>query len=71
MTIWMEVDLKNKELPTGRMADKPGKLAKLVGLKNPKGVSNAISRAKRTGKRCRYVKVVIEEDEDDDSGGTG
>lgn len=71
MTIWMEVDLKNKELPTGLMADKPGKLAKLVGLKNPKGVSNAISRAKRNGTRCRYVKVVIEEDEDDDSGGTG
>lgn len=67
MTIWMEVDLKNKELPTGRMADKPGKLAKMVGLKNPKGVSNAISRAKRTGKRCRYVKVVIEEGEDDES----
>lgn len=65
MTIWMEVDLKNKELPTGRMADKPGKLAKLVGLKNPKGVSNAISRAKRTGKRCRYVKVVIEEDDNE------
>ena len=67
MTIWMEVDLKNKELPTGRMADKPGKLAKMVGLKNPKGVSNAISRAKRTGKRCRYVKVVIEGGEDDES----
>ena len=65
MTIWMEVDLKNKELPTGRMADKPGKLAKMVGLKNPKGVSNAISRAKRTGKRCRYVKVVIEEEDDE------
>lgn len=65
MTLFMEVDLKNKELPTGRMADKPGKLAKMVGLKNPKGVSNAISRAKRTGKRCRYVKVVIEEDDDE------
>ena len=65
MTIWMEVDLKNKELPTGRMADKPGKLAKMVGLKNPKGVSNAISRAKRTGGRCRYVKVEIGEDDDE------
>ena len=65
MTIWMEVDLKNKELPTGLMADKPGKLANLVGLKNPKGVSNAISRAKRTGKRCRYVKVVIEEEDNE------
>lgn len=66
MTLFMEVDLKNKELPTGRMADKPGKLAKMVGLKNPKGVSNAISRANRTGGKCRYVKVVIEEEDDDE-----
>ena len=65
MTIWMEVDLKNKELPTGLMADKPGKLAKLVGLKNLKGVSNAISRAKRNGTRCRYVKVVLEEEDNE------
>ena len=64
MTIWMEVDLKNNELPTGRMANKPGKLARMCGIE-PKGVSNAISRAKRTGKRCRYVKVVIEEEDNE------
>lgn len=64
MTLWMEVDLKNKELPTGRMATRARDLARICGIE-PKGVSNAISRAKRTGKRCRYVKVVLEEENDE------
>ena len=65
MTIWMEVDLRNKELPTGRMAPRAKELARLCGLKDLNGVSNCISRAKRTGTRCRFVKVEIEEDEND------
>ena len=64
MTLWMEVDLKNKELPTGRMATKARDLARICGIE-PKGVSNAISRAKRNGTRCRYVKVVLEEENDE------
>lgn len=64
MTIWMEVDLKNKELPTGRMATRARDLARMCGIE-PKGVSNAISRAKRNGTRCRYVKVVIEEEDNE------
>lgn len=64
MTLWMEVDLKNKELPTGRMATRARDLARMCGIE-PKGVSNAISRAKRTGKRCRYAKVVIEEEDNE------
>ena len=64
MTLWMEIDLKNKELPTGRMATKARDLARICGIE-PKGVSNAISRAKRNGTRCRYVKVVIEEENDE------
>ena len=64
MTLWMEVDLKNKELPTGRMATRARDLARMCGIE-PKGVSNAISRAKRTGKRRRYVKVVIEEEDNE------
>lgn len=64
MTLWMEVDLKNKELPTGRMATRARDLARICGIE-PKGVSNAISRAKRNGTRCRYVKVVIEEENDE------
>lgn len=64
-TIWMEVDLKNKELPTGRMATKARELSRLCGLKDPKAVSNIVSRAKRKGYRCKYVKVEIEEDDND------
>lgn len=64
MTLWMEVDLKNKELPTGRMATRARDLARMCGIE-PKGVSNAISRAKRNGTRCRYVKVVIEEEDNE------
>lgn len=65
MTIWMEVDLKNKELPI-RVADKARDLARMRGI-DPKGVTNAYSRAKRMGTRCRYVKVEIEEDDNEDS----
>jgi hypothetical protein len=32
---------------------------------DPKGVSNAYSRAKCRGTKCRYVKVEIEEDDDE------
>lgn len=64
MTIWMEVDLKNKELPI-RVADKARDLARMKGI-SPTGVTNAYSRARRTGQRCRYVKVEIEEDDIDE-----
>lgn len=64
MTIWMEVDLKNKELPTGRMSNTSRGLARLCGI-NPTGVANAMSRSRRTGQRCRYVKVEIEEDDNE------
>lgn len=63
MTIWMEVDLNNKELPI-RIADRARDLARMKGI-DPKGVSNAYSRAKCRGTKCRYVKVEIEEDDDD------
>ena len=63
MTIWMEVDLKNKELPL-RVADRARDLARMKGIA-PTGVTNAYSRARKLGQRCRYVKVEIEEDEDD------
>ena len=63
MTVWMEVDLNDKELPL-RIADRARDLARMKGIE-PRGVSNAYSRAKRNGTRCRYVKVEIEEDTDE------
>ena len=61
MTLWMEVDLKNKELPTGRMATKSRELSRMLGL-HPCAVSDAICKAARTGRKCRYVKVEIDEE---------
>lgn len=62
MTIWMEVDLKNKELPL-RVADKARDLARMKGI-DPRSVSNAYCRAKRLGEKCRYVKVEIDEEDE-------
>lgn len=63
MTLWMEVDLKNKELPTGRMAEKSADLARMCGI-NPKGVSDAICKARKKGRKCKYVRVEIDDTED-------
>lgn len=61
--IFMEVDLQNKELPTGRMADSPSELAQICGLA-PRSVSSAIDKARRRGRPCKYVKVIIDDEED-------
>lgn len=63
MTIWMEVDLKNKELPTGRMATKSRELSRMLGL-NPSAVCDAICKARKAGRKCRYVKVEIDDEEE-------
>ena len=63
MTIWMEVDLNNKELPTGVMADSPTKLAKMLGLHRGT-VCSAINGCRKHGYRCRYVKVEIDDEDD-------
>ena len=64
MIIWMEVDLKNKELPL-RVADSVCELAKLCGVKADT-ISNFYCRAKRDGRKCRYVRVEVSADETDE-----
>lgn len=64
MTIYMEVDLKNKELPTGRMHETSFGLSRLCGC-NERNVLTAINHAKKRGGRCRYVKVEIDDEEDE------
>lgn len=64
MTIYMEVDLKNKELPTGRMSETMAGLSRLCGKKD-RNVASAIAHAQKTGGRCRYVKVEIDEEDED------
>lgn len=62
MTLWMEVDLKNKELPTGRMSATAAGLSRMCGL-HPSTVAGAIRHAKMSGGRCRYVRVEIDDEE--------
>lgn len=56
--VWMEVDLKEKELPTGRMGNTPEELAAACGVK-PSTVKCAMYHARRRGRRCKYVRVVL------------
>lgn len=63
-TLWMLVDLDNKELPI-MVCDSAKELAKECGVR-ASTVSTAVLRA-NTGKcRSRYVRVRIPEEERDD-----
>lgn len=54
--VWMEVDLKNKELPV-KIADCPSELAEMCGLAE----STIITTASRSRKKTqRFVKVWID-----------
>lgn len=56
--IYMEVDLKNKELPTGRMGSCVAELAKECGV-TENAIRSRMSHAKHSGERCRFVRVVL------------
>ena len=57
--IWMLIDLNHDELPI-EVADTARELAQICGVKE-ESIIQSVSRAKRMGIRCRYVKVVDEE----------
>lgn len=57
--IWMLIDLNHDELPI-EVADTARELAQICGVKE-KTIIQSVSRAKRMGIRCRYVKVVVDE----------
>lgn len=54
--LYMEVDLKEKELPTGRWGRTPAELARVCG-KTENAVRSAMSHARKKGRRGRYVVV--------------
>ena len=56
--VWMAVTLDKYELPVA-IADTAEALGKLLGVSGST-VQSAVSRAKRYGYKCRYVKVVID-----------
>ena len=55
--VWMEIDLRNKELPV-RIADSAEELARLCGT-SAANVRNHASKAKYGRSRRRYIKVWI------------
>lgn len=52
---WMKVTLDKYEFPLV-VAETREELAEIVNVK-PATISEEISRAKRTGMRCQYVKI--------------
>lgn len=57
---WLLVSNDQYELPQG-VFDTVDELAKFVGLK-PATIRSEMSRAKRSGRRCRFIRVRRDED---------
>ena len=58
----MKVDLKNNEEPL-IVVNYKSELARLCGVKEST-ISQSMSRAKKHGWRCCYIKVKVEDEED-------
>lgn len=63
MTLWMEVTTDDLELPLV-VAGSVTELARKIGKTN-NTISSSVSKAKTRGYRSRYVKVEIDEEEND------
>lgn len=59
---WMLVTDDELELPL-YVADTVSELAEKVGISAPNVISSIMSRAKRDGRRCHYIKVPREQEE--------
>lgn len=62
MTLWMEITMDDLELPLV-VASSAEELARKIG-KHRKNIYSAISKAKARGYKSRYVKVEVEDGED-------
>lgn len=61
MTLWMEIDVKNNDLPLAVCESAP-MLARQVGV-SPNVIYSAIHREMYMGLKSRFVKVEVEEEE--------
>lgn len=59
--LWMKVSMDKYELPL-IVCDSAAELARRIGVPQV-NIRSAISKAKRRGYRCKYVKVAIDEEE--------
>ncbi len=62
-SIWMEVDLKDKELPTGNMGDTAEQLAVACGVTSS-AIFRAMAQARKKSRPCKYVRVILTEETD-------
>ena len=63
MTVWLYVTKDKYELPLV-VADSISLLARKLGV-TTNTIHSAISRSRKCGYKCRYIKVVIDETEED------
>lgn len=61
--LWMCIDIKDDDRPIA-VADSGAELARMLGLKCTT-IYEEMSRAKRKGWRCRYIKVEDEKESDE------
>ena len=59
--LWMKVSMDKYELPL-IVCDSAAELARRIGVPTV-NIRSAISKAKKRGHRCRYVRVVIDEED--------
>lgn len=60
--LYMEVTKDKYELPVA-VADSAAALARLVGVRR-NTISQCMSHTERYGGKCKYIKVVLEDEED-------
>lgn len=60
-SLYLLVSSDKYELPLA-VADTTRELSALIGVRED-AIRSAMSKARKRGNRCRYVKVVIEEEE--------
>lgn len=61
--VWLKVTADRYELPVA-VAETGAELARICG-KSENNVYNTINKAKQLGHRCQYIRVEVEEDEDE------
>ena len=60
--LYMEITKDKYELPVA-VADSEAALARMVGVKK-NCISQCIAHTKKRGGKCKYIKVVLEDEED-------
>lgn len=61
-SVYMQISKDEYEFPLA-IADSIQELAEIIG-KSPATIGSYISRCKKSGRKCRYIKINIEEEEE-------